>query len=244
VGNFVFNVYLVKPDQSVDYRHGPGEADCFDLPPGWTFVSTSFKGFTKIGVEDAERYEVTVKPAGFVGGTGRVRNKSYCGLVVPQFSQWVTFNISRPATAPRNLTGSNNICAGSLVNFSLSTQPGDGYFSWSTGGEMFVSSGQGSTSVQVGTNITVGSSYVRVGFSDGCSNSLIRVNSVIVGAPNNSTVTVDNNLTNPGPVSVSPNSTHYFSTQFPGGYVPSYSISAITNSGNIVLNLTGVNRGS
>lgn len=82
---------------------------------------------------------------------------------------------------------------------------------------------------------------VTATINSGCG-TLTLTKEVNVGLPTISNVVVDNVL-NPGPVSVNPNSTHY--VQATSSNDPStYSLSASTNSGNIVLNLTGINAGN
>jgi|GEM_PF-1737299 hypothetical protein len=183
VGNFTFIVYLDKPNQNVSYQHGPDAADCFDLPTGWTFAQTAYKGLEKIGPIYYEKYEITVQPGQYNAGTGRIRNKAFCGTSTPLYSQWYSFNISRPASAAaRNLTGSDNICVGGSSTFSLNAVPGDGNFTWSTGGSLFINGSQGSSSIQAGGNSN-GSSNIQVSFSDACSNSITRNKFVFAGTP-------------------------------------------------------------
>ena len=67
--------------------------------------------------------------------------------------------------------------------------------------------------------------------------------SVYFGRPQIANVTIDN-VVNPGPYPVSSGSTHYISTTSAFNYVPSYSLSTSTNSGDLTLSLTGVNYGN
>lgn len=120
----------------------------------------------------------------------------------------------------------DNVPAGSTLNWTSSNPSA---LDISSGG---VATRQNNFNGQVTVTATINS---------GCG-TLTLVKTVNVGLPTISNVLVDNVL-NPGPVAVNSGSTHYVQTTSSND--PStYSLSASTNSGNIVLNLTGVNAGN
>lgn len=84
--DIVFTVYTLAPDPNVSCTHGPADADCFELPNGWSFVTLqSTSTVTEFGTS-YEKFEVKLRPNQFTGGSGRVRNKAYCGTGTPEYS--------------------------------------------------------------------------------------------------------------------------------------------------------------
>lgn len=77
----------------------------------------------------------------------------------------------------------------------------------------------------------------------GCNNLQSDPVSTYIGPPQVANVSVNNTL-NPGPVSAGSGSTNYVQATSAYNYLPSYSFSSYTNSGNISLSLSGVNNGN
>lgn len=228
----------------------------FTLPVGMSYVSSTYLGEGSLFGQGYTRYRITFSLNATVSGQGKFRSFYSCssnpnstGILN---STEVSFNIIRtaPTISFSSIPSQSNFCnPGGVGTYAINTGGAPTQLQWTvTGGNLLINGASTATTSANTANITANGSgtFTVVGTPTACvsgqSNTLNA--SVRVGAPQGSVVTIDNNLVNPGPVSVAPGSTHYFSTSYPFGYVPSYSISAATNSGNIVLNLTGVNNGA
>lgn len=180
--NVVLTVYLPVPNANVSYAHGPFGADCFQLPSGWTYVSTNFRGNVNyLQGLDYEKYEITLTPGQFTGGIGKVRNKSTCGTPTTTYSNWFNFSITRTKRA-LSVTGANLICAGGSATVSVANQPGDGNFNWINSSNIIINTGQNTSSVNLGSSGN-GSGFVMISLSDGCANSLSSTYNVYSGTP-------------------------------------------------------------
>lgn len=112
-------------------------------------------------------------------------------------------------------------------------------WSWSTSSNISLNTTSGKIVTATANGGTSG--WIEATQSIGCPITY-RLN-VAIGPPNVSNVLVDNIL-NPGPVAVNSGSTHYVQSTSSNDPNATYSLNASTNSGNIVLNLTGVNAGN
>lgn len=167
---------------------------------------------------------------------------------------YITVNITQRPPAP-TLTSIPTVCSGQSGNLSAQvsynfqgTSPAS--LVWQGSGNVTINGGStytlnnstnGSATVQLSSGRGTVQVYATV---PGCGNLQSPPSqSVYFGSPQLANLTI-NNVVNPGPYAVTGGSTHYFSNTSAFNYVPSYSISSFTNSGNIALNLTGVNGGS
>jgi hypothetical protein len=167
---------------------------------------------------------------------------------------YITINITQRPPAP-SLTSVPTICDGQTgtlsaqVNYSYqNTNPVS--LIWQGAGGVTINGGStytlnnstsGSATVQLSSPRGTAQVYATI---PGCGNLQSSPSALAYfGSPQIDNLTVDN-VVNPGPYAVNSGSTHYFSTTSAFNYVPSYSINSITNSGDIALNLTGLNGGS
>ena len=227
----------------------------FTLPAGMSYVSASYLGEGTSFGQSYTRYRVTFSVNGTVSGQGKFKSFYSCSTEAYSTgilsSVEVPFSIIRtaPAISFSSIPPQSTFCTpGGVGTYAINVGGVPSQLRWTvTGGNLLINGSSTLTTTATTANITANGNgtfsvvSTPTTCASGQSNTLNT--SVRVGPPQSSTVTVDNTLVNPGPVSVSPGSTHYFSTKYPFGYVPNYSVSATTNSGNIVLNLTGVNNG-
>ena len=255
--NVQSEVRITQRDQSSSQAQGVlVDGRNFTLPAGMNYVSSTYLGVGSSFGYNYTRYQVTFSVNGTVSGQGKFRSFYKCSTdpnstgILSNVD--ITFNIGRtaPTISFSSVPPQSTFCTpGGVGTYAINAGGVPSQLQWTvTGGNLLINGASTVTTTTTTANITAnGSGTFKVvstptACAGGQSNTLNAI--VNVGAPQNSTVTVDNNLVNPGPVSVSSGSTHYFSTKYLFGYVPSYSISTTTNSGNIVLNLTGVNNGN
>lgn len=196
--DFWFYVYTNRPNYRVNYTQGFLNQSCFELPAGWTYVS-SYADNVTIGSIEYQRHKVTLRPTQFTGNgvQCRMRTVAFCqGPNIPLYSPWATFTIHRSvSTNARNLPSNSTVCSGNPLAISLSTQPGDMNFSWSTSSNTLISGGQGTATVQLASTGN-GNSYLTVNFVDGCTNNLSRNTLVYSGLPQVSWFTVNSQTYN------------------------------------------------
>lgn len=196
VNNIVFTVDVAVPNQEVSYPHGPTEADCFILPPGWTYVTVGGGTIVGSGFSRAERYRITVKPSASTGGTIQVRNKAFCGTATPLYSSYETANVVRPG-ANVGLSGPNNFCIGSTGTFTLNgVSPGSSitwYVDPAPEQNMQIIGGRNANSVTV-QGISNGTGKISAVIYDQCGNRSAPEQLVYVGVPTVKNFTVNTSM--------------------------------------------------
>ena len=120
---------------------------------------------------------VVVKaPSGFSSGSLTVKASNCKGT-----SGSRTMNLTGIASQPGSITGSNSVCKSQTKPYYITLVSGATSYNWSITGGATISSGQGTTSVNVNFNTSVSStSIISVSALNGCGSSPIKTKSISV----------------------------------------------------------------